>query len=533
MVKTKLKRALVMALLLGVTLPVALYQGLASDEDASLANADAVCPPDKPDMSRYRYLRSLSLDLTGEVPGMDEFRTLDAVSDVPEDTIDRYLTSSGFTNQAVSEHRDLLWNNVTNLKPFADDASINANSEGGYFRQNLAAKYRGKRGVGCLNQPLTYNADGSIQTFLQEDGTRREGYVMASPYWAPTTSVKICGFDGQTRAVTKRGTQCNTSAAYGDTDCGCGPNLKWCANDSVRKEIMTAFTKDVDLRLAQVFSEDRSYLELFTGKTAFVNGPIVFYLKNLIELPGNVRLSPSPIPVEYLPELAYTDKDTWVEVPLGNEHAGVLTSPAFLMRFMSNRARANRFYTNFLCQPFMPPEGGIIIDETDLTLDLQERNGCNGCHQVLEPAASYWGRWTENGAGYLTPADFAPMSEECQTCLSKGGCSSSCQKFYVYKALAEEENPWIGSLRWYEFRHEQHYDHIEQGPALMASRAVADNSLPLCVAKNTATWLLGREPLDTEEEWIEQLSVDFTASGYKFRSLVKEIVTSPVYRRVQ
>lgn len=533
MMKTKLKRAALLALLLGVTLPVALYQGLASDDASSLANADAVCPPDKPDMSRFRYLRSLSLDLTGALPTMEDFQAVDGLPDVPLETVQSYLNSDGFTSRAVEQHRDLLWNNVTNLKPFADDASINGNSAGGYFRNNLAGKYRGMRGIGCLNQPLTYNPDGTIQTFPQEDGTRMEGYVMVSPYWAPDTSIKVCGFDAQTTAVTKNGTKCNTSAAYGDTGCGCGPNLKWCANDTVRKEIMTAFTKDVDLRLAEVFSQDRSYLELFTGKTAWVNGPIVFYLKNLIDLPGNVRLSPSPIPLEYLPDLAYTDKDKWVEVALGAEHAGILTSPAFLTRFMSNRARANRFYSNFLCEPFQPPEGGIVIDQSDITLDLQERNGCNGCHQVLEPAASYWGRWTENGAGFLPASDFAPISQECQTCLSKGGCSSDCQKFYVYKALAEEENPWIGAMRWYEFRHEEHYEHIEEGPALLASRSVADNRLPLCVARNTATWLLGREPLDAEEDWLQELSKDFAGSGYNYRALVQEIVTSPVYRRVQ
>lgn len=530
-----MRRAVLIATLLMAApmgLSLGLLQVVASEDASTLANAEAVCPPDAPELSKYRHLRALSLDLRGEIPSVEELKMLDTEKDVPDTLVDDYLHGDGFTARAVELHRDLLWNNVSNLRLYSDNAMIGS-SGGLYYRGNPAFYYRGLRNASCLNEPLTYNSDGSIKTTLQADGSRREGYVLVHPYWAPDTEIKVCGFDAQTAAISPAGNRCDTLASQTDTGCGCGPEMRWCATDTVRKEVLNSFTTDVEKRIADVIAKDQSYLDLFTGRTAYVNGPIVYFYRHQLNLPGSVRLDPLPVKAELLPNLQYADKDTWVALPLGEEHAGVLTSPAFLLRFMSNRARASRFYTNFLCEPFQPPEGGIIIDESDMTLDLQERNGCNGCHQVLEPAASYWGRWTENGAGFLSPEQFLPESEECAKCNSRGGCSEDCRRFYVYRALAEEENPWVGSMRWYEFRHEEHYIHLEEGPSLLANRSVADNRLPLCVAKTAATWLMGREPLDEEQEWLTDLSIAFVASGYQYRTLVRDIVTSPVYRRVQ
>ena len=55
--------------------------------------------------------------------------------------------------------------------------------------------------------------------------------------------------------------------------------------------------------------------------------------------------------------------DNWVLIQLDEEHAGVLTRPAYLIRFQTNRGRADRFYTNFLCQPFEPPEEGLPVSD--------------------------------------------------------------------------------------------------------------------------------------------------------------------------
>jgi hypothetical protein len=266
-----------------------------------------------------------------------------------------------------------------------------------------------------------------------------------------------------------------------------------------------------------------------------VNGPAVHFYRWQTGFPSGVTMEPLPVPLEQLPDLDYTDADTWIEIQLDEEHAGILTSAAYLLRFQTNRARANRFYNSFMCQPFQPPVGGLPAPgESVPVLDLQQRDGCKYCHGLLEPSAAYWGRWSGGGAGYLDPVDFPPVREDCALCAETGAwCSNDCRAHYVVYALTPEEDPYLGWLKPYEFRREEHIDHIEEGPAMLARLSAVDGRLPRCAARKAATWLLGREPNPDEDPWIETLSQGFVDSGWQWKDLVKSIVTSPVYGRVQ
>ena len=55
---------------------------------------------------------------------------------------------------------------------------------------------------------------------------------------------------------------------------------------------------------------------------------------------------------------------------------------------------------------------GVDADVTNP--DLQQRSGCAYCHALLEPSAAHWGRWTEQGVGYLSAASFPPTREDCE-----------------------------------------------------------------------------------------------------------------------
>ncbi|MFT5434346.1 MAG: hypothetical protein ACI9OJ_005059, partial [Myxococcota bacterium] len=198
--------------------------------------------------------------------------------------------------------------------------------------------------------------------------------------------------------------------------------------------------------------------------------------------------------------------------------------------------RANRFYNAFLCEPFQPPAGGIpFADEAAIHQpDLQKRAGCKYCHSLLEPSSSFWGRWPENGAGYLEPAEFPPLREDCLACAQTGqNCSADCNLYYLTKPVASEQTPYLGKLSAYEFRRPEHEQNVEVGPRVLALSAVVDHRVPTCAARRTAEWLLNRELQPDEGPWLESLANEFVADGYRYRSLVKAILTSPVYRRVR
>jgi hypothetical protein len=224
-----------------------------------------------------------------------------------------------------------------------------------------------------------------------------------------------------------------------------------------------------------------------------------------------------------------------VEIPVGSQHAGILTSPAFLLRFQTNRARASKYYADFLCSPFQPPPGGLppSTDEEALEVDLQKRAGCKLCHSLLEPAASHWGRWPEQGGGYLNPEEYTPYREDCALCAVNGGCSQLCRDRYVTEAIAHSEKAYFGWLQAYLFRRPEHKIFVEEGPRLLVESTMVDDRLPSCVTAKMSRWLLGRPALAEEEGWLADVAMQFVANGYDVRALVKAIVTSDMYRNVR
>ena len=556
-------RLIVFAALAGVLLPWSLPS----------AQEDPTCADDTPRKDDSRYLRSLSLDLRGTIPSVEELQELKS-GKTHEAFIDTWLAEPAFLDRAVMLHRDLLWNNVeetdligstsslqfapaeepeNSVSVCASGSSASTCTQRNYVRNN-ARGYRGEP-VPCLDEPAQFDSEGNIITTLQADGTHREGWVLVRPYYYPPImdprdpppeeqlawlpeEIKVCAFDAQENLYSPTGVRCGTRQGTMEPGCGCGPNLRWCSRGAVgERPTAIAFSDDVDLRIKAVLEDDRSYLDLFFDNTAQVNGPIAHFLRWQTEIINDIYFEPTPYPIESVPEgLHYNDYDDWQPVALGTEHAGILTSPAYLMRFQTRRARANRFFNAFLCQPLQPPGDGLpVSDESDAyTLDLQNRDGCRDCHAILEPSGAYWGRWPERSVGYLSPAEFPDFDAACAHCAETSvGCSDACARYYVTNLVSSESDDYAGMLQALEFRLPEHIDNLLLGPRRLAASAVADGRLPDCVSQTAATWLLGREPTDEEKPWIDELSADFVHSGFSYRSLIRDILTSPVYRSQQ
>jgi hypothetical protein len=494
-------------------------------------------------LSGPALLRALSLDLRGVVPSEEEYGLLDEAGEVPEAVIDAWLASPGFVDRAVRRHDALLWPNVGDIRLMSNHQRLSYDyDEGVYYRYLVAPNYRGGP-IPCGDFPARWDEHGELITQLSPEGWLQEGWVEVEPYWNPGHTVHVCAFEAQTQEVSPWGTACDTYDSRYDPNCGCGPNLRWCdtfslghvQEDGYVAPVHRSLANDVRRRVARVVEDDLSYLELFTSRVAYVNGPLAHFYRYQTRLPAHVRFNELPIDPALLPDLAFTDEDTWVEVELGEEQSGILTSPMYLMKFQTRRARTNRFYNAFLCQPFQPPDSGIPnVSSTSQTLNLRERPGCNYCHAILEPAGSHWARWGEYGVGYLDPAHFPVHDDACERCADDGtSCPESCATYYVVDPLSSEEDPFVGSLKAFEFLEDRHVPNTEQGPKKLAYDGVVDGRLPRCVAQRTAEWLLGRSPYPWEADWVDELASGFVDSDFRWRRLVKAIVTSDSYRRAR
>ncbi len=531
------------------------------------AYAQGICTSDGRSVEGLRALRALSLDLRGTIPKSAEYATmLDQIRgaaandrEVVEQTVlegftDTWLASEDFVEQALERHRALLLNNIKATALVSPSVSLaitrDAQNAPVYWRTRAAIPSRGAGNgdtgvaVPCdANTPATFDDDGRIETVLNATGHRIEGFVEVTPYWyegdteRSGQTVKVCAFDAQEVSVSRDGTDCSLPVAISDGGCGCGPSLRHCKPPSLGTLFATQLTAELDERLRNAMRNDAPYLTLFTSRNGYINGPLLHYFRYLRDATNTASVLPLPFDASNLDadniDIPFNDL-TMRPFDYGPQHAGVLTSPAFLIRFQTNRARANRFYEAFLCQPFQAPPGGLPspADACSQEPDLQQRCGCKFCHSLLEPSAAYWGRWRQKSAGYLYPALYPREREDCSACARNGGCSRECKTEYVVTAQYKTEEPYLGQLQAYLFRRSEHEANIDEGPALLARRAFADNRMPTCIARHTANWLLGRPPNTSEQAWFDKVATDF-GRDKSYRQLVRAIVTSAVYRRAR
>lgn len=508
---------------------------------ASVAQCDEPsCRPESPRLDRAELARALSLDLRGRIPTLEELEAIAAApgEGVPAAILNEWLESPEFAARAVRHHRELLWNNLANVRfvHFSQRLGPSSTAVGGtrrWFRSAAAREIR-PNDAQCDDREDTLLPDGRARL----DAMGMDGWVNVHPYWEadPAVTIPVCALDAQTNRYSASGRDCASRESINDPGCGCGPNLIWCDVQSVQDAIVAGFNEDVERRIAANLAAGEPYPELFTSRRAFVNGPIVHYLRHQARWYNAVPLLPLPYDLAQLPELTYTQADEWVEIELPNHHAGVLTSPAYLLRFQTNRARASHFYDAFLCAPFTPPAGGLPVasEAEQREMDLQLRAGCRYCHAILEPAGAHWGRWGMQSGGFLDPERYPPFLQECSDCArGEEVCSDTCRLHYVTRALSAQEEPYLGMMRVYEFLRPEHAGYVEEGPSGLVRAGLADGRFTECTVRRTTEWLIGRPVTEADASYTRAFEDAFVAGGLRMTPLVRAVVESDLYGRAQ
>ncbi len=520
---------------------------------AAPALADECAPTDTIDP--LRLLRQTSLDLRGSVPTFDEYERVQSAPDRSAEVdaiVEEMFAGDDYRRTIRDYHRDLLWSTV-NEAILAEIPSPQARIRpiaGIWQATNKARTYRGAAGVACLDQQQTdFDAEGRpipIQTYSGPEcagGTcQQEGWVLVNPYWDPTTEVQVCAFDAQALEFGENGLSCD-EYSVNDERCGCGPNLLRCGRFTADGDVAAREgLAEEPLKIFEwVITEDRSYLEAFTTQTSFVNGATAHYYnwQSGAQDPErqNGIVSYDPAFAE-IPELEF-GADEWVPVEREGGHSGVLTTFAFLIRFASNRARANRFYTAFYCDPFVPPEDGIPAEEGEPPANLRERNGCDGCHEVLEPAAAHWGRFRTNGTfGLLRQelVDFETPREDCAACSEEDGptCSGFCQAYYT---TADNSHPdefaeFGGLPQAASWLSNEERGALETGPRALLDEPDEQRRIAQCTVRNLATHLYGREMETSDLAWLDEQTEALLASDFSFNTLFRTLMADPRYRAI-
>jgi len=530
---------------------------------STTAFADGDMCSEHQDLPIERQLRRLSIDLRGTVPDVADYDAVAGQAVLPSDLIDDYLASDEFRLQMRRYHESLLWTNP-NLVLGDVGFSLNAVTIGGnvlYYVPSAAKSflYRGGDGTHtCQNKPqsdLGYDAAGLPKVeAMGKDAAgdwSAEGYVEVHPYWEPDAAktIKVCAFDAQVNETytlpdtdPDKGTySCDTMLAIGKAkSCGCGPELNYCMWGAVVQTQVLASIREQMLRyIDEHTTGGKPYSELLTARTIHYNGPLVHYFKYLAHRQTLSRTQNAHNAADGpLPDLKYTDVDTWVSVEREAPHAGLLTLPAYLLRFQTNRGRANRYRIAFLGQYFQPPstkDTGCDKEGDDLT----KRCVCRNCHVTLEPLASYFGQFAE--AGSMAVRDFEqiyPTKKECGKSILPQS-AAYCDRFYV--PVPDESDPDIlrytlKALQWADAKHPLVQPHFDAGPLELAKADIDSGAFHEIATTHLFEFLMKRSPNldptspDNEGEMLMQIATEFKATD-DVKLAVRRLVDLPLYRR--
>jgi hypothetical protein len=370
---------------------------------------------------------------------------------------------------------------------------------------------------------------------------QREGWVWTKPpYWDVTGREKVaaCAIDAQERTANPvTGASCDRGGEsfVGDRSCGCGPRFRRCESSDVHTRRVQAINEEPLLIADSVLRRDESYFNILTTRRSFVNG----VLSTMYELGQGVGTSAlsSPVELDAIPKVDYGAMAEWREYLRGPQHAGVLTTAAFLLRYPTQRARVSHFYEAFLCKTFAPPAEATLPpaeDACNRENNLAKRCGCNYCHATIEPVGAHWGRYGERNAVYLDPLRYARFDPRCRDCALAGNasCDGQCGQ-YVMQAYDGDGAASLGLLKTYLYRGPEDERNIEGGPRMLVQRMMQSGLLESCAVRNVWKELLGREMSSEEDRiYMKELVAHFAANGFRLKALIEKLVTTDAYRRV-
>lgn len=352
--------------------------------------------------------------------------------------------------------------------------------------------------------------------------------------------------------------ECDTkSALESSVDCGCGTGLERCipnegngqsnafyfpnnmplgpglALDSAKQRAERWFpywwSRESVHYLNYVFDQDRDFREVLTGKYTFVNGPLAQFYRSIQRTSccgpeanfGMLEESaplfdPKAAPADLRPQ----DAGIWRMVnDRGPRASGILTTPMFLQKYATPRARGAVLYNAFLCKSFIA-ENAQLTPSTEP--NLMKRPGCQMCHATLEPLAAYFARVEPSTFVFLPAATFPAINSACKKD-KNGKLNGNCNQLYDV-AFADDKTSTLRSA----------YGSIAHADAAPAGAGQDITKMPefaQCAVQRVTSSFLGRPTNPDDAALLASLEASFVAGHYSMRALVRGIVRSPEYRK--
>ncbi|MDQ3365451.1 MAG: DUF1585 domain-containing protein [Myxococcota bacterium] len=205
---------------------------------------------------------------------------------------------------------------------------------------------------------------------------------------------------------------------------------------------------------------------------------------------------------------------TWERTPWpdGRGNAGILATTALYFRWRSNgdnynRGRANVISRALLCHDYLAADiavdTSIDLSDPDVVANAVVANpSCAGCHQTLDPLASFLFRFRGNIV------------------------TANIDAFPVGYYTPDQADRWRRTNK----RPPLFFGQEADGLGGLGQRIAEDPRFARCAATHFAGYLTEVREADLSRAWIARLQTAFVASGYSAKQLAKAVVLSDEFR---
>jgi hypothetical protein len=289
------------------------------------------------------------------------------------------------------------------------------------------------------------------------------------------------------------------------------PNRYWYGEDiysseynDLRDKTNTGIAREALWLIEYVVRNDLPFTEILTADYTVVNywSAKAYGVENDVSFGAEPKLKDLRVARLTLPSTTSN-----IDYP----HAGILTSAMMLKRYPSsntnlNRHRARILYKYFLDYDILALDAGVDVSSEDIASGLEEATlsdgKCNTCHVSLDPIASAYKNWDNNGR-------YNPPSAWTTQMLPAG-----------FDGVVMPTTETLHSMQW------------------LAQKVAADPRFARATVKTLYTGLTAKVPLTEgdaaqyQAQWFQRLADDFIASNYNYKTLVKAMILSPEWRAV-
>lgn len=165
--------------------------------------------------------------------------------------------------------------------------------------------------------------------------------------------------------------------------------------NGVRNRFQTAVQREPIELMKYIVKNDRPWTDMTGGKYTVVNPLVAQYMTARVTGTFTGQATDAASDMEYLPAVLANQR-----LPGDREHAGVLSTHAWLQRFPTTPTNRNRHRVYIMAKQFLATDVAALAarpidDGGNFRIPTMENAACSVCHTTIDPMAAGFQNWNE------------------------------------------------------------------------------------------------------------------------------------------